>query len=81
MWTDIEVGDIVVWRDGTLGVLVERRGVHYGTAWSVKFAGPTPSDYDTKHGVGTINLFNGCHTKEILSVKDGYVSKSERRAR
>ena len=55
MWTNIEVGDIVVWRDGTLGVLVERRGVHYGTAWSVKFAGPTPSDYDTKHGVGTIN--------------------------
>ena len=84
MWTNIEGGDIVVWRDGTLGVLVECKGVYYGTAggrWSVKFAGPTPSDYDTKHGVGAINLFNGCHTKEILSVKDGYVSKSERRAR
>ena len=82
MWRKFHPGDIVVWRDGTLGVLVECRGVYYDTTghrWSIKFAGPTPSDYDVTYGVCYTNLFNGCHTKEILSVKEGYASKAEGR--
>ena len=82
MWRKFHPGDIVVWRDGTLGVLVKCEGVSFSSAhWKIEFAGPAPSDYSVTYGVCYTNLFNGCHTKEILSVKEGYASKTERRAR
>ena len=82
MWRKFHPGDIVIWRDGTLGVLVKPYGVYYGSddRWMIEFAGPAPSDYSVTYGVCYTNLFNGCHTKEILSVKEGYASKTEGRS-
>ena len=67
----LKTGDLIIWPDGTPGVLLGRfdmyensqsrtvTGHHHPSwCWHVGFAGPTPRDYNEKYGVLEVNMMN-----------------------
>jgi hypothetical protein len=62
-------GDLIIWTDGTPGVLLKRFDMyakpeglpsnHYPSyCWHIAFNGPTPRDYNEKYGALEVNMFN-----------------------
>jgi hypothetical protein len=61
-------GDLIIWPDGTPGVLLERFDMyakpdgstdHYPSwCWHIAFNGPTPREYNEKYGALEINMMN-----------------------
>ena len=64
-------GDLIIWPDGTPGVLLERfdmyedsqsrtvAGHHHPTwCWHIAFSGPSPRDYNEKWGAVEVNIMN-----------------------
>ena len=61
-------GDLIIWTDGTPGVLLERfdmyakpyrGGSHYPSwSWHIAFNGPIPRDYNEKYGALEVNMMN-----------------------
>jgi len=65
----MKVGDLIIWTDGTPGILLNRfdmytrdDGARYSTVpawcWRIAFNGPTPRDYNEKWGALETNLRN-----------------------
>ena len=67
----MRIGQLIIWTDGTPGVLLERFDMHEDAAhrrvvgyhhptwcWHIAFNGPTPRDYNEKYGVLEVNMFN-----------------------
>ena len=61
-------GDLIIWPDGTPGVLLERFDMyakpdgstdHYPSwCWHIAFNGPTPREYNEKYGALEVNMLN-----------------------
>ena len=68
MQTRLKPGDLIIWTDGTPGVLLERFDMyakpdgstdHYPSwCWHIAFNGSIPRDYNEKYGVLEINMLN-----------------------
>ena len=68
MRTRLHPGDLIIWPDGTPGVLLERFDMyarsdgssgHYPSyCWHIGFSGPTPRDYNKKYGALEVNMLN-----------------------
>ena len=68
MQTRLKPGDLIIWTDGTPGVLLERFDMyakpdgstdHYPSwCWHIAFNGPTPREYNEKYGALEINMMN-----------------------
>ena len=65
----LKPGDLIIWTDGTPGVLVERFDMyakpealpnsHYPSwCWHIAFNGATPRDYNEKYGALEVNIMN-----------------------
>ena len=65
----LEPGDLIIWTDGTPGVLLERFDMyakpedlpssHYPSwCWRIAFNGATPRDYNEKYGALEVNMLN-----------------------
>ena len=68
MRTRLKPGDLIIWTDGTPGVLLERFDMyakpdgstdHYPSwCWHIAFNGPTPREYNEKYGALEVNMLN-----------------------
>ena len=65
----LKPGDLIIWTDGTPGVLLERFDMyakpedlpssHYPSwCWRIAFNGATPRDYNEKYGALEVNMMN-----------------------
>ena len=69
MRCQLKTGDLIIWTDGTPGVLLERFDMyakpedlpssHYPSwCWRIAFAGPTPRGYSEEYGSSEVNIMN-----------------------
>ena len=69
MRCQLKTGDLIIWPDGTPGVLLRRFDMyaksedlpssHYPSwCWHIAFNGPTPRDYNEKYGALEVNMLN-----------------------
>ena len=65
----LKPGDLIIWPDGTPGVLLKRFDMyakpedqsvrpHPSWCWHIAFNGPTPRDYNEKYGALEVNMLN-----------------------
>ena len=67
MRCQLKTGDLIIWTDGTPGVLLRRFDMYnkpgrqndYPTwCWHIAFAGPTPRGYSEEYGSSEVNIMN-----------------------
>lgn len=70
-----KAGDIVVWDDDSIGILIERYDIYNaaekgGTpswSWIIEFPSGAPDNYNMTWGEGEYNLMNRNKIKKIIS--------------
>ena len=73
-----KVGDLIIWKDGTVGVLVERYDLYakakiasrrsYSPCWSwrIFFPNDPPDGYNIAYGESEVNIKNRNNVKTIV---------------
>jgi hypothetical protein len=69
-----KAGDLVIWKDGSIGILIERfdiydtksRGGYPSWSWIIEFPKDCPDNYNKTWGEAENNLINGCAAEKII---------------
>lgn len=67
MRCQLKTGDLIIWTDGTPGVLLRRFDMYAKPerliatptwCWHIAFNGPTPRGYSEEYGASEVNIMN-----------------------